>query len=151
MNHNGHNVTQSFIEHEAVTDDINALSKEILDTCFMVHTELGAGLLESIYEEAVYTFLLKKSMKVERQKPCEVFIKGEKLKSQMRFDLVVEDQIILELKSVEKLTNLHTAQIHTYLKLSKCPLGLLINFNVPSLKNGIKRIIMTDKKQNNFV
>lgn len=63
MNHNGHHVTQSFIEHEAVSDDINELSREILDTCFMVHTELGAGLLENIYEEAVYTFLLKNGIK----------------------------------------------------------------------------------------
>jgi len=133
----------SFKPQKDVGDDINKISKQILDICFKVHTHLGPGLLEKIYEEAVYYFLIEEGIKVEKQKPCRIIIDGHELQSEMRFDLIVEDCIILELKTVDTLQPIHFAQIHSYLKLSGCPLGLLINFNVKSLKDGIKRVART--------
>jgi len=115
--------------------------KLILDCAFQVHTELGPGLLENAYEECLFYELQNEGLKVERQKALPLIYKEIRIEAGYRIDLLVEDSIIIELKAVEELTDVHLAQVLTYLKLSKCKLGLLVNFNVKYLKNGIKRVI----------
>lgn len=131
-----------------ISENTNRLSKDILDTCFYIHTKLGPGLLENVYEECLFYFLQEKGIQAERQKKLPIHIDGLSIHSGLRLDLVVEDKIIVELKAVEKIIPLHEAQLHTYLKLSGKSLGLLINFNTKSLKDGIKRIAMTKSTKN---
>lgn len=109
---------------------------------FKVHTALGPGLLESAYNECLYYELTESGLKVEKQKPLPLIYKTVHLEAGYRIDLLVEDCIVIEIKSVDALAEIHMAQILTYLKLSKCNLGLLVNFNVLHLKDGIKRVIM---------
>jgi len=116
--------------------------KKVLDCAFEVHTNLGPGLLESVYEECLIFELQMAGLNVEKQKSLPLIYKGLKLESHLRVDILVENQIVIELKAVEELTDVHLAQTLTYLKLSGCKLGLLANFNVAHLKNGIKRVIM---------
>ena len=122
--------------------DINAISHEIIECAINVHKELGPGLLESAYEACLEYELLKHNLVVERQKELPIIYKKQKIDCGYRLDLIVEDLIVVELKSVTRLEPIHTAQVLTYLKLSNRKLGLLINFNVRLLKNGIKRIIL---------
>jgi GxxExxY protein len=116
--------------------------KQILDCSFTVHSALGPGLLESSYEECLYYELIQSGLKVEKQKSLPLTYKDVKLESGYRIDLMIENEIIVELKSVDAFSDLHFAQILTYMKLSGCHLGLLINFNVRHLKDGIKRMIL---------
>ena len=122
--------------------EIEKCFKTILDCSFKVHTALGPGLLESSYEECLYYELVKSGLKVKKQKALPLVYEEVKLEIGYRVDLLVEDKIIIEIKSIEALADIHLAQILTYMKLSKCKLGLLVNFNVPHLKNGIKRVIL---------
>ncbi|MGB4056589.1 MAG: GxxExxY protein [Alphaproteobacteria bacterium] len=133
-----------------ISEKTNLISKEILDTCFFIHTKLGPGLLKSVYEECLFYLLNKKSLKVERQKTFPIQIDDLIIPTGLKLDLLVENSIIVELKAVEKILPVHEAQIHTYLKLSQIPLGLLVNFNVRSLKDGIKRIAMSKTLSKNF-
>lgn len=121
---------------------INEISGEILDASITVHEELGPGLLESIYEECLTIELEERMMHIQRQVELPISYKDKKLNNRLRIDLLVENQVIIELKSVEKLLPIHQAQLMTYLKLSKKDLGLLINFNEKLLKNGFRRIRM---------
>ena len=121
---------------------INILSGEVLDAAIEVHKELGPGLLESAYEECLCYELSSRGLKFERQVPLPVCYKGVQLDCGYRLDVVVEDLVIVELKTVTELEDVHTAQVLTYLRLSKLPLGLLINFNVTLLKNGFKRLAL---------
>jgi GxxExxY protein len=116
--------------------------KKVLDCSFLVHTALGPGLLESAYMECLYYELLESGLYVEKQKPLPLVYKKVKLEAGYRIDLLVENCIVIEIKSVEALADIHMAQILTYLKLSKCKLGLLVNFNVMHLKDGIKRLVV---------
>ena len=121
--------------------DINKLSNKIIGAAIEVHKALGPGLLESAYEECLcYEFGLR-DFSFERQKPLPVIYKGNKLDCGYRLDVVVENLIILELKSCEKIEPIHQAQLLTYLKLSGHSLGLLLNFNVPLMREGIVRIV----------
>jgi len=122
--------------------DIEIIFKKILDCSFKIHSALGPGLLESAYEECLYYELVKLGLKVEKQKPLPLVYNEVKLEAGYRVDLLVENSVIVEIKSVEALCDIHMAQILTYLKLSGCKLGLLINFNVPHLKDGLKRVIL---------
>ena len=115
--------------------------KLVLDCAFQVHSELGPGLFESAYEECLCYELKQTGLKVERQKALPLIYKEIKLDAGYRIDLLVEDSVVVEIKTVEELSDVHLAQILTYLKLSGCKLGLLVNFNVKYLKNGIKRVI----------
>ncbi len=124
------------------TKDIEAIFKIILDCSFKVHSELGPGLLESAYEECLFYELMKNGLKVEKQKALPLIYDDVKLEIGYRVDLFVENLIVVEIKSVEALNEVHLAQILTYLKLSNCKLGLLVNFNVKQLKNGFKRVIL---------
>ena len=116
--------------------------KHVLDCSFKVHSALGPGLLESAYTECLYYDLRQSGLKVEKQKPLPLIYKEVHLDAGYRIDLLVEDSIVVEIKSIEALAEIHMAQILTFLKLSKCKLGLLANFNVLHLKDGIKRIII---------
>lgn len=119
----------------------NELSNIVIGLAIKVHTALGPGLLESSYEECMYYELVQNGFKVEKQKTLPLVYEQMKLEVGYRIDLIVEDKLILELKAVEILTDVHTAQVLTYLKLSGCKLGLLMNFNVNRIKDGIKRIV----------
>ena len=121
--------------------EINDLTQIILDCSYRVHSALGPGLLESTYEECLFYELNLNGLKVEKQKSLPLVYKDIKLNVGYRLDLLVENQVIVEIKAVENLNEVHTAQVLTYLKLSECKIGLLLNFNVKSLKYGIKRLI----------
>ena len=119
----------------------NEISKIIVESALKVHRALGPGLLESSYEECLYYELRKCGLNVLKQKPLPLIYEDVKLEIGYRVDLIVEDKVIIEIKSVEALHDVHLAQILTYLKLSDCKLGLLINFNVSLIKNGIRRVV----------
>lgn len=121
--------------------ELNKISEEIIGAAMQVHTTLGPGLLESAYEACLKYELEQKGLKVLSQVGLPVFYKGVKIDIGYRIDLLVEDAVIVELKSVKELTPLHNAQLLSYLKLSELQLGLLINFNVVRLKSGIKRMV----------
>lgn len=118
----------------------NELTGRIIGLAMRVHTVLGPGLLESAYEECLYYELKKNGLKVEKQKPLPLVYEEVHLECGYRVDLLVENKIIVEIKALESLHPIHSSQLLTYLKLSNCKLGLLINFNIPHLKDGIKRI-----------
>ncbi len=119
----------------------NEISKKIVDCVYKVHCALGPGLLESAYEECLYYELHKEGLNVEKQKPLPLIYEKVKLEVGYRVDLFVEHKVIIEIKAVEALNDVHLAQILTYLKLSECKMGLLINFNVVLIKNGIRRVV----------
>lgn len=118
----------------------NELSKIIVNACYEVHRSLGPGLLESVYEHCLCHELRAVGLEVAIQQPLPVYYKETKMECGFRLDLWVERKIIIEVKAVEALHDIHTAQLITYLKLTENKLGLLVNFNVPLIKNGIKRI-----------
>ena len=122
--------------------DLNTLSYEIIGCAYKVHSELGPGLLESTYEVCLEYELAQKDYEVARQVALPVIYNEIKLEAGYRIDLMVNNAIIVEIKSVDALAPIHTAQVLTYLKLSNKKLGLLINFNEIDLKKGIKRLIL---------
>ena len=119
----------------------NELAAIVIDCGLKVHRKLGPGLLESVYEECLHYEILKKGLKIERQKILPVEYDNIQLTNGYRLDLIVEDKLIIELKAVEDIHELHFAQLLTYIKLSKTKLGLLINFNVPLFKDGVRRVV----------
>ena len=119
----------------------NEISKLIFDAGLRVHRSLGPGLLESAYEECLYYELCKSGLLIDTQKPMPLIYDEVKLDVGYRIDIMVERKLVIEIKSVEALNDIHLAQVLTYLKLSQCKLGLLINFNTILFKNGIKRVI----------
>lgn len=119
----------------------NSIATAILDQAFKVHRELGPGLLESVYEKCLQYELIQAGYKVVSQVPIPLTYKEMVFDTAYRADLIVNDLVIVEIKAVEELTPLHFAQTLTYLKVSKLKLGLLINFNIPLLKDGIHRIV----------
>jgi GxxExxY protein len=122
--------------------ELNDLTYKIIGCVYKVHSELGPGLLESTYEVCLAYELFKAGLIVECQKALPVVYDGLKLDVGYRIDMLVNNQVILELKAVESIAPIHKAQLMTYLKLSELKLGLLLNFNVKDMKNGINRIIM---------
>lgn len=119
----------------------NEISKIIIGCAIEVHKQLGPGLLESAYQECLFYELVQKGFKVVKEKPMPIVYKEVKLNHGYRIDLLIEDKVVVELKTVEYLNDVHLAQVLTYLKLGNYKLGLLLNFQVALLKNGIKRII----------
>lgn len=119
----------------------NELSKLVIGEAIHVHKALGPGLLESVYESCLYYRLTRKGLNVRKQQPIPVVFEEVKMECGYRADLIVEDKIIVEVKAAEGLTDVHRAQVLTYLKLANVRLGLLINFNVVFLRDGIKRIV----------
>jgi GxxExxY protein len=129
--------------HSAMNSNMteNEISKIVFDCALKVHQYLGPGLLESAYGECLFYELNKTGLKIEKQKPLPLIYEEVMLDVGYRIDLMVENKFIIEVKSVDALNDVHLAQILTYLKLSDCKLGFLINFNVLLIKNGIKRVI----------
>ena len=120
--------------------DENDLSGAIIGCGMRVHTVLGPGLLESVYEECLYYELKQQGFNVGKQVPLPLVYKEVELDCVYRLDLIVENKVIIEIKAVESIKPIHSAQLLTYLKLTHCKLGLLLNFNVLHLKEGIKRV-----------
>jgi len=121
--------------------DLNGVTAQIIGAAIEVHRALGPGLLESTYESCMEFELVGRGLFTERQKVLPVAYKGANIAYAYRIDLLVERQVVVELKSVTRLEAIHQAQMLSYLKLSGCPVGLLINFNVKQLKNGLRRVV----------
>jgi GxxExxY protein len=119
----------------------NELSNIIIGCAIEVHRQLGPGLLESAYQECLYFELKNQGLNVVKEKPMPIIYKDVKLDHGYRLDLLVNNKVVIEIKTVEAFTEVHTAHVLTYLKLGNYKLGLLLNFYVSSLKSGIKRII----------
>lgn len=129
-------VLDKYSDIPEVTD---LLSRKVVDCIFQVHKNLGAGYLEKIYEDCLCIELAEKGIAFQRQFPMNVVYKRKIVATDFRLDLVIENQIVVELKAVEKMNPVYDAQIYSYLKMSGLPLGFLVNFNVPLIKDGIKR------------
>lgn len=123
-------------------EHIDKLAKIVVDSAYKVHTALGPGLLESVYEKCMLHELRARNIKCKEQVDVPIIYGEVKIDAGFRIDIVIEDLVIVELKAVEKHNPLYEAQLLTYLKLTKKRLGLLINFNVPIIKQGIKRIVL---------
>lgn len=119
----------------------NAITEEIIGSAIRVHRELGPGLLESAYEACLVYELADKGLFIEQQKPLPLLYRTLELDCAYRLDLLVDGKVIVEVKAVETLLPLHDAQLLSYLRLAKCPIGLLLNFNVPVLTKGIRRLV----------
>lgn len=130
----------TFHHRDTETQRLNQITEKIIGCAIEVHRGLGPGLLESAYEECLCFELMQISMKFERQVPLPVVYKGVKLDCGYRMDLVVENLVIVEIKAIANILPVHEAQVLSYLKLNNKPLGLLLNFHVSVLKNGITRI-----------
>lgn len=129
-------------EFDAETERV---ASAVVDAAYQVHINIGPGLLESAYEACLVHELAEKGLKVKSQVPVPLVYKGLRLNIGFRLDVLVEDKVIIELKAVEELHELHRAQVITYLKLSGKKLGFLINFNTPVFKRGIERIVFSGK------
>jgi GxxExxY protein len=136
MNHQGHH------EHQGASAAVDDIARNVIDAGLKVHKALGPGLLESAYEHCLAYELNLRGLIVRRQVAVPIAYEGISLDAGYRLDLLVNEQVIIEIKAVDALSPLHEAQILTYLKLSKLRLGLLINFNVPLFKQGIKRFAL---------
>jgi len=121
----------------------NDLATEVIGASITVHKTLGPGLLESAFKECLFYELFKKGLYVEKEKPLPLIYEEIRMDCGYRLDIVVENKLIVEIKAVENLADIHLAQVLTYLKVSGCKLGLLINFNVLLLKDGVRRVIKT--------
>ncbi len=121
----------------------NDLATEIIGSAITIHRALGPGLLESAYKECLFYELINKGLYVEKERPLPLVYKEIRMDCGYRLDLLVENKVIVEIKAVEALSDIHLAQVLTYLKVSGCNLGLLMNFNVLKIKDGIRRIIHT--------
>jgi GxxExxY protein len=128
-------------ENAEIQERLNDITEKIIASAIAVHRALGPGLLESAYEACLVYELVERGLAVERQKALPVTYRGAKLDCGYRIDLLVAESVVVELKAVEKLEPIHEAQLLSYLKLSGCRVGLLINFNVRMLKQGIRRMV----------
>jgi GxxExxY protein len=126
---------------DLIPDQTNLVARQVVDAAFAVHSELGPGLLESVYEVCFAFELGRRQLKWARQVAVPIVYGDVRLAAGLRLDLVVDNRVIVELKTVEALAPVHTAQMLSYLKLSNLRLGLLINFNVPVIRDGIRRIV----------
>ena len=120
---------------------LNKITETIIGVAIDIHKALGPGLLESAYEACMVYDLIQSGLKLEQQKPLPVIYREVKLECGYRLDLMIENEVIVEIKSVEKLLPIHKAQLMSYLKLSDCKVGLLINFNIELLKDGTQRVV----------
>ena len=130
-------------EFSKISEELNKISYTIIGHAIEVHKHLGPGLLESAYQECLYFEIKNEGLIVEKEKSLPIIYKGLKLEQGYRIDLLIENKLVIELKTVENFTQVHYAQILTYLKLGKYPLGLLLNYNSKILRNNIKRFINT--------
>ena len=128
--------------HQAIDSALDELATSVVDAIFNVHKALGPGLLESAYQTCLCIELRKRGIPIVAQEPVAIRYRGETVDAALRLDLSVDDRLIVEIKSVERLVPVHEAQLLTYLKLASKRLGLLVNFNVALIKQGIKRIVL---------
>lgn len=126
----------------ALPHETETIARDVVDAAVKIHWTLGPGLLESVYEKCMAIELKKRGLHCEQQVSMPIVYEGVSIQPALRLDLIVEDRVVVELKSVEKLLPVHEAQLLTYLKLSGMRLGLLLNFNVALMKHGIRRIIL---------
>ena len=119
----------------------NELSRIVFELGMKIHRKLGAGLFESVYEECLFYELKKAGLKVEKQKTLPIVYEELKIENAFRLDLIVEDKVILEIKTVENIYDVHKAQLLTYLKMTNCKLGLILNFRTAVFKDGVKRVV----------
>jgi GxxExxY protein len=124
-----------------VGKEINDLTGLVVDECIRIHRELGPGLIESVYELVLAGALARAGLKVDRQLPIDVNYDGLSFPAAFRIDLLVHDALILEIKSVERLSNVHAKQLLTYLRLTHRPVGLLLNFSGETMREGIRRVV----------
>ncbi|MBC8403314.1 MAG: GxxExxY protein [Candidatus Marinimicrobia bacterium] len=125
-----------------IPSKLNEIGTKIVDAAYQVHKELGPGLLESVYEECLIYELNEKKLAVDKQVIVPISYRGKPLNSHLRIDLLVDDSVVIELKAVDTLLPIHESQLLTYLHLAQKRLGYLINFNVPIIKSGIKRMVL---------
>ena len=125
-----------------VSPEVNRIGRAVMDAAFGVHRELGPGLLESVYEHCLAGDLTRAGLAVERQVAVSVHYREDRLDVGFRLDLLVERQVIVEVKAIDALASIHTAQILTYLRFSRVRLGYLMNFNTPRLKDGLRRLVL---------
>ncbi len=125
-----------------VSNEVDAVARQVVDAAFTIHSALGPGLLEGVYEVCLAHELRSRGLSVERQIALPVVYRGVRVEAGLRLDLLVANCVIVEVKAVETLLSVHKAQVLTYLKLAHHRLGLLINFNVPTIKEGLRRIIL---------
>jgi len=136
------NLKANPMNYSLIPEAMNELSQKVIGHAYNVHTTLGPGLLESTYKECLFYEIAKNGIYVEKEKALPLIYKEIELNVGYRIDLLVENKLVVEVKSVDALADIHAAQTLTYLKLSGCRLGLLINFNVTHLKTGIRRLVL---------
>ena len=141
MKHQKQVLTAESTESTEMKSNINEITDVIIGAAIAVHKELGPGLLESAYEACLTFELADQKVKIERRKGLPIKYRGVQLDCGYRIDLLVEDKVVVELKAVQRLESIYEAQLLSYLKLSGCEVGLLINFNVKVLKDGIRRLV----------
>lgn len=137
-----HQDTKTPGQFTPISNNLDSIGKTIVDCAFQVHKTLGPGLTENIYEEAFVYELQDKNINFDQQKIIQIPYKKRILKSTYRMDLIIENKIVVELKCIDELSRVHDAQILAYMKLTNLRLGYLINFNVPVIKQGIKRKVL---------
>jgi iron complex transport system substrate-binding protein len=137
----GNSLARRHEEHEGLERNVEELSAIVVDTAYHLHVDLGPGLLESVYETVMAKLLREQGLKVERQKSVVFEYHGMIFDDGLRIDLLINDQLVVELKSVETLASVHPKQVLTYLRLLRLPIGLLVNFGLSSFKEGCKRIV----------
>ena len=128
-----------------MTDEIDRLARIVVDTSFHIHADLGPGMLETAYELILFEKLVERGLSVERQLPVDIDYQGIRVAGAFKLDLLVESKLVVELKAIESLLPVHGRQVLTYLKLMNLPLGLLINFGAPTIKQGIRRVANNHK------
>ena len=121
--------------------DVDAISSDVVDEAIRIHRELGPGLYESVYETVLAGALARRGYNVDRQKPINIEYDGMTFEAAFRIDILVNDSLVLEIKSIERLTGAHAKQVLTYLRLMKQPLGMLLNFSGETMKEGIRRMV----------
>ncbi|MFC0634754.1 GxxExxY protein [Brevundimonas balnearis] len=126
----------------AISSEVNRIGRAVMDAAFAVHRELGPGLLEGVYEHCLAADLARGGLSVERQVAVPVEYRGERIDAGFRLDLLVERRVIVEVKSIDALASIHTAQLLTYLRFAQVRLGYLVNFNSLRLKDGFRRIVL---------
>lgn len=140
---NRHDTTDTTNESgQEPSERLDAIARSVLDGAFAVHRAFGPGLLESVYEACLAIELKRRKIDYARQIPIPLTYHGQVLEPGFRIDLLVDDEAVVEIKAVERLLSIHDAQMLTYLRLAKKRLGLLINFNVPLLRDGIRRLVL---------
>ncbi len=130
------------------TNEENEIAKQVVDACFQIHKAFGPGLLENVYEVCLADEMRHRGFHVETQKPIPLFFNSRKIETAFRADMIINDSVLIELKSIEKIGKLQEAQTLTYMKLAGISLGLLINFNVSLIKDGIRRFYMSENIKN---